>query len=82
MSRYNATNENGERFEYGYDRPLQEFFLQKVVPSDDGWPECVELVGCLSNTYGSAANLLEAIEKNKIKIPENHRNAILFDSPF
>jgi len=82
MSRYQATNSKGERFEYGYDRPLQEYFIQKVIPSNDDYPECVELVGSLSNTYGTAANLLDAIEKNGVIIPDNHKEAILFDLPF
>lgn len=82
MSRYSATNSKGERFEYGYDRPLQEYFIQKVVPSDDDYPECIELVGSLSSTHGTAANLLDAIEKNGVIIPDNHKEAILFDLPF
>lgn len=82
MSRYQTTNKNGERFEYGYDRPLQEYFIQKVIPSNDDFPECIELVGSLSDTYGTAANLLDAIEKNGVIIPDAHREAILFDLPF
>jgi len=82
MSRYNAMNNKGEKFEYGYDRPLSEYFIQKVIPTDDGFPECVELVGSLSNTYGSAVNLLIAIQENGISIPDPHRLAIELDMPF
>lgn len=81
MSRYSATNSKGEKFEYGYDRPLQEYFIQKVILSE-GFPECVELVGSLSKVYGSAANLLEAIQNHGVIVPEPHRMAIQFDLPF
>lgn len=82
MSRYSAINSKGEKFEYGYDKPLQEYFIQKVIPTDDRFPECVELVGSLSNTYGSAVNLLEAIQNNGIHIPDAHRLSIELDLPF
>ena len=80
MSQYRATNDKGEEFAYGYDRPLQEYFLFKDAPEEDSG--CINLVGSLSDTYGSAANLLEAIEKHGIEIPEEHRNAMMLDLPF
>lgn len=82
MSRYAAMNTEGERFEYGYDHPLQEYFIQKVTPTEEGFPVCVELVGNLGNVYGSAANLLEVVESHNIQIPEDHKYLILCDLPF
>lgn len=76
MSRYDS----GE-YVYGYDRPLQEYFLQKVVPSEDGFPEIIEIVGSLSDTYGSARNLLDALAKNNVQIPEVHELKLIADLP-
>ena len=65
MSRYSATNPKGERFVYGFDVPLQEYFLQTT--RDGEW---LELVGCLSLVPGGNSNLLEALERHEVDVPE------------
>lgn len=75
MSRYVS----GE-FEYGYDFPLQEYFLQRSIDSDEF--EFEELVGSLSDTHGNASNMLAAIEAHGVIIPEDHREKIMMDLPF
>ena len=78
MSRYKSGD-----YEYGYDRPLQEYFLQKVESNpEEDFPEIVELVGSLSSVRGTAMNLLKFIEQHQIKIPQEHRDLILMDLPF
>lgn len=77
MSRYTA----GE-YAYGYDRPLQEYFIQKIVPNGDDFPELIELVGSMSNTYGNASNMMAAIEEYKIPIIQEHLDKIMMDLPF
>lgn len=72
MSRYQSGD-----FEYGYDRPLQEYFLMKRCDED-----FIELVGSLSDKSGTARNMLEAIESNNVEIPEDHRLKIMMDLPF
>lgn len=76
MSRYQSG-----AFAYGYDNPLREYFLQKTI-FEDGEMEIVELVGSISDKYGSAANLLDALNKNNVDIPEDHRTKIMMDLPF
>lgn len=76
MSRYKS----GE-FEYGYDRPLQEYFLQRVIPTD-GFPDVVELVGSLSNKRGNATNMIQAIEEYNVDISDEHKMQIQMDLPF
>ena len=80
MSRYNATNDAGETFAYGYDEPLQDYFIQKDAPDEEAG--YVPLVGSLSGTYGSGANLLAAIDEHKVQVPEDHRTAMVLDLPF
>ena len=67
MSRYQIG-----QYAYGYDNPLGEYFLQKGEN---------ELVGNLSNVAGTAGNLLEALEKECVEIPEDHKMKILCDWP-
>lgn len=76
MSRYKS----GEFF-YGYDNPLQEYFLQKSSFENDDM-DIVELVGCMSNKIGNAANMLAAIQEYNVQIPEEHRTKIMLDLPF
>ena len=76
MSRYRIQNKKGESFSYGYDNPLQEYFL------DDNVGE--SFVGTLSGVYGSAGNLMEAAMEKEIweVMPEFHRQRIFMDLPF
>lgn len=76
MSRFSTTNDRGDQFVYGYDRPLQYYFLDKVTKS--GFRS---LVGLLSNVYGSAHNLLEMCDRLKVKLPRVHREELLLDLP-
>ena len=79
MSRFIAENAKGQRFAYGYDRPLQYYFLSRIHPSP-----MRHLVGLLSEkgVYGSASNLLGYVRKLGIVVPESHENAMLADLPF
>ena len=76
MSRYSIQNKKGESFSYGYDNPLQEYFL------DDS--ESESFVGTLSEVYGSAGNLMQAAMEKEIweVMPEFHRQRIFMDLPF
>jgi hypothetical protein len=77
MSRYKVGD-----YEYGYDRPLQEYFLIQNIPEiDDFENDCIELVGSLGDIYGSAMNLLQEIDRLKIPIPAEHREKLILDLP-
>jgi hypothetical protein len=72
MSRYNSG-----KFAYGYDNPLMEYFLQ-----ENKGKRTVEHVGSLSGTQGTAGNLLEAIKKLGVEVPNDHLLKIQMDLPF
>ena len=72
MSRYQIGS-----YSYGYDNPLQEYFLQKSTGS-----RTKEIVGCLSPKAGTASNFVEAVKALGIPVPENHLNKALCDLPF
>lgn len=78
MSRFAITNNKGERFVYGYDRPLQYYFLDKET-KDPMQPKA--LVGLLSNVYGSANNLYEMCKRVGIDLPAIHREDLAMDLP-
>lgn len=93
MSRHEAQNDKGQQFVYGFDNPLREYFMQiyhaeqpadwvENYGDDEFEPYWETLVGTMSNTYGGHVQLLEAIEKHGVKIPDEHRNAITFVLPF
>jgi hypothetical protein len=77
MSRFSTIGKDGSQYVYGYDRPLQFYFLDRMV--EDEFPEA--LVGILSPIYGSAHNLLDACDKHGITLPKQHREELLFDLP-
>mgnify|MGYP006283902361 CR=1 FL=1 len=77
MSRFLASNERGQKFSYGFDRPLQEYFLQVI---EDGEP--VEIVGSLGRRSGTNGNMLDALVEYGVEIPEEHKDRIIFDLPF
>jgi hypothetical protein len=94
MSRYQVVGSYKGKdffFTYGFDRPLSEYFLDKVeVGKDHLWHKNgVDLVGpfgfrnkgCL---YGSANNLRQMMIIMGIwnKIPLRHQQAIVLDLPF
>ena len=77
MSRFSTIGKDGSQYVYGYDRPLQFYFLDRLV--EDEFPEA--LVGEMSPVYGSALNLLDACEKHGISLPKQHRDELLCDLP-
>lgn len=83
MSRFIATSDNGERYAYGYDRPLQYYFLDKIDESGDGFPEYTSIVGLLSDPpiYGSARNLFDKLNELNIVIPDQHKVELHMDLP-
>lgn len=76
MSRHRATNGKNEKFVYGFDVPLQEYFLQ--VARNGYWHE---LVGCLSPVPGNSDNLLAALESHGVDVPDEHLTKIFLDQP-
>ena len=76
MSRYNARNEQGESFVYGFDRPLSEYFIQKRCGD-----ELIDLVGYPVNRGTKNAFIL-CIEKHGIILPDHHEQAVCMDLPF
>jgi hypothetical protein len=78
MSRFAITNNKGQKFVYGYDRPLQYYFLDKET-KDPMQPRA--LVGLLSEVYGSASNLYEMCKRVGINLPEIHREDLAMDLP-
>lgn len=82
MSRYHV-KVGDATYAYGFDRPLQEYFLQKHTPGEGDYPEVEDIVGSLTgNGYGSAGELLEAVAKHGVPLPEEHLTLIGLDLPF
>lgn len=96
MSQYKiaAVHEGKEYvFTYGYDNPLQQYFLDMLEIGESGLAKhednTVDLVGpfgyegsdCL---YGSASNLRRTMDKFGLwdKIPKRHQDAIMSDLSF
>ena len=80
MSRFTATNNAGETFAYGFDRPLQEYFIQKYLPDGDS----VDLVGfgSVPHIAGTNGNFLNAVDEHGIILPDNHLFEVGMDVPF
>jgi hypothetical protein len=78
MSRFAIKAQDGKEYVYGYDRPLQYYFLDLI--GKKGFPRA--LVGMLSPIYGSAHNLLEMCNRLGIKLPRIHREELFLDLPF
>jgi hypothetical protein len=78
MSRYISSNVSGQQFAYGFDKHLQEYFLQ----SYDENGETVELVGVWGEIAGTNGKLLEKLNELGIAIPQDHIDQIVFDLPF
>ena len=82
MSRYHV-KVGDATFAYGFDRPLQEYFLQKHTPGDGDYPDVEDLVGSMTGKgYGTAGELLEAVAKHGLPLPEAHMTLISLDLPF
>ena len=82
MSRYHV-QVGDATYAYGFDRPVQEYFLQKHTPGDGGYPDVEDLVGVATgNGYGTAGELLEAVAKHGVPLPEEHLTLIGLDLPF
>lgn len=73
MSRYNLTN-GSDKFVYGFDGPLSQYFLTKNEKN---------LVGPLAR-YGDNTTMITELRNVGIldKIPEPHRKAIVCDIGF
>lgn len=82
MSRYHV--KVGEvTFAYGYDRPLREYFLQKHTPGKGDYPVVKDIVGSYTgNGHGTAGELLAAVAKHGVPLPEEHLTLIGLDLPF
>ena len=82
MSRYHV-KVGDATFAYGYDRPLQEYFLQKHTPGEGDYPDVEDLVGSYTgNGYGTAGELLEAVQRFNVPLPTDHLMAVCLDEPF
>jgi len=82
MSRYHV-QVGDATFAYGYDKPQDEYFLQRHTPGQDGYPQVEDLVGSYTgNGYGTAGELLAAVAQHAIPLPEEHLTLIGLDLPF
>jgi hypothetical protein len=82
MSRYHV-RVGDATFAYGYDRPLQEYFLQRHTPGEGDYPDVEDLVGSMTGGgYGTAGELLEAVAKYGVPLPTDHLLAVSLDLPF
>lgn len=78
MSRYLVDLPNGEKVVYGYDRPLQYYFVDHI----DADGEVEAKVGMLSFVYGSALNALECLTALHCPLPPDHLVSLYMDLPF
>ena len=82
MSRYHV-QVGDATYAYGYDRPQAEYFLQKHTPGEGDYPDVEDIVGSFTgNGYGSAGELLEAVAKHGVPLPEEFLTLIGLDLPF
>ena len=82
MSRYHV-KVGDATFAYGYDRPLQEYFLQKHTPGEGDYPDVEDLVGSMTGGgYGTAGELLNAVQRFNVPLPPDHMIAVFLDEPF
>lgn len=82
MSRYNV-QVGKVTYAYGYDRPLQEYFLQRHTPGKGDYPVVKDLVGSYTGKgYGTAGELLAAVAKYRVPLPDDHLLAVSLDLPF
>jgi hypothetical protein len=82
MSRY-VVKVGETTFAYGFDRPLQEYFLQKHTPGEGDYPDVEDLVGSMTGGgYGTAGELLEAVQRLNLPLPPDHLIAVCLDQPF
>jgi hypothetical protein len=76
MSRYEIKMTNGNKFVYGYDRPLQYFFVQVFEPDCKGDPIDDNLI---VNRNGSKDVILNALKEFDVEIPDEHLTSICYD---
>ena len=89
MSRHLITTAAGDQFVYGFDRPIQQYFLDAISPSDDPivgdiYLPWVGFDSCKPEwARGTNVNLLEAMDHFGIweLIPQQHRTCIIMDLP-
>ena len=71
MSRYVAKVGDGRSLHYGFDRPLQEYFM--VVFSSEGDP--VE-------NFTARGDILDYLDENDLSLPDEHMGPMVLDLPF
>ena len=71
-------------FAYGYDNPLQEYFLDQKVGDSDSFEPIVGFGDPAEFPYGSNSAMLQGIDKYKLSklIPADHMAKIGGDLPF
>lgn len=70
MSQYRAKTEDGKMLLYGFDRPLQEYFLTVF---DNGNP--VEM-------FNDRNDIAQFLCDNEYTLPREHLMAMMLDVPF
>ena len=97
LDKHTEVDENGNEyvlkmtFVYGYDKPLQEYFLQLQTIANGRRGEypirlsedTVELVGTMSELLGNKGNFMEVCERVGIwdRIPDGHKDLVVLDLP-
>lgn len=76
MSRYEIEMSNGNKFVYGFDRPLRCFFVQVFEPDCEGDHMDDNLI---VDRDGSKNVILSALDEFGVEIPEDHLTSICYD---
>jgi hypothetical protein len=87
MSRYRITNSKGQTLEYGFDRPLQQYFgmlytgdLDQAVEEPD---EDNQLIAGDTLFGQSRTEMFEMFEQFGLDlVPDKHREAVALDMEF
>jgi hypothetical protein len=97
MSRYTTPLPNGRTVAYGYDRPLQEYFISEYYSKEemlnkDADSDCVYCISSHTTLVPhpnspekmqyANSELLEILESYGDAIPEQHIVALTLDLPF
>jgi hypothetical protein len=79
MSQY-TLDHNDVTYIYGFDGPMQQYFITRLDPEDGYWPLC----GPLSDRYGNKIGFYEVLEEEDLLdvMPAYHRNQVALDLPF
>ncbi len=71
MSRYVMKTDDGKELHYGFDMPLQEYFMQ--VFDDNGDP---------TENMDTRSEIFQFLDETGYKLPQNHIMALALDVPF